>query len=180
MAEIKSTLELALERLKKITISEGEKEEIKKKEILAKATGMFNRYMEDFLSVGDLLREIERLEGKAGTMTREFLLSQAIGAISLEKDNEKLLRAVESLKGRGVEDARQKLASFRSKYEKRKEEAEEEMRVRMREGLRKDGIPGSAVVPRLHPSDEWEKNVERLQQTFQKKIDEIKEDLRKL
>ena len=46
MAEIKSTLELALERTKKIAISEKEKEEIRRKKLLEKATGLFHRYRE--------------------------------------------------------------------------------------------------------------------------------------
>jgi len=44
MAEIKSTLEIALERTKKITISEKEKEEIRQKKLLEKAKGLFHRY----------------------------------------------------------------------------------------------------------------------------------------
>lgn len=180
MAEIKSTLELALERTKNLSISEEEKEEIKKKEILLKASGMFNRYMEDYVSVGDVMREIGRLEGKAGALTREFLLSQAIGAISLERDNEKLLRVIESLKGRDVGDAKRKLASFRSEYEREKQEAAEEIMVRMEASLRQDGISGSGVVPRIQGSSEWEEKVEGLQQAFRERIGEIKKDLKKL
>jgi hypothetical protein len=44
MGEIKSTLDLAMERTKKISISQEEKEEIKRKEILQKVTGLSNRY----------------------------------------------------------------------------------------------------------------------------------------
>jgi len=40
MAEIKSTLELAMERTKKITISEKEREEIKRKRIEKKVNGL--------------------------------------------------------------------------------------------------------------------------------------------
>jgi len=66
MAEIKSTLELALERTRRISISQEEKEEIKRKETLKKATGIFHRYMEDTLSLNELLRgdRTDRREGK--------------------------------------------------------------------------------------------------------------------
>jgi hypothetical protein len=42
MGEIKSTLELALERTKKFAISEREKEEMKHQEIFRKATSLFH------------------------------------------------------------------------------------------------------------------------------------------
>ncbi len=94
MAEIKSTLELALERTRRVSISQEEKEEIKRKETVQKATGIFHRYMEDTLSLNELLREIERIEEKARPMVRDPLLSQWIDAISLEAENEKLLRGI--------------------------------------------------------------------------------------
>jgi hypothetical protein len=97
MAEIKSTLELALERTRNLSISEEEKKEIKKKEITQKASGLFNRYMEEELSIGDVVREIGRKEGKEVALIREAVLSQSINAISLDEASEKLVKAIESL-----------------------------------------------------------------------------------
>ena len=50
MGEIKSTLELALERTRKLAITQEEKEEIKRQELLKKATGKgpSHEFKEDF------------------------------------------------------------------------------------------------------------------------------------
>jgi hypothetical protein len=109
MAEIKSTLELALERTRRVSISPEEKEEIKRKESVQRATGIFHRFMEDTLSLNELMREIERIEERARPMVRDTLLSRWIDAISLEAENEKPLRWIESLKGRSVDEIRRKL-----------------------------------------------------------------------
>ena len=114
MAEIKSTLELALERTRKLSISQQEKDEIKRKETEQKAAGIFHRYMDNTLSLNELLREIERMEEKARSAVRELLLSRWIDAVSLEADPEKLLRGIESLKGRSVDEIRRTLEVLRS------------------------------------------------------------------
>jgi len=84
MAEIKSTLELAMERTKKIAISKEERKEIKQKEILHKINGLFRRYMEGHLSLNEILKEIERMDEKTRPTAKEILLSQWIDALSLK------------------------------------------------------------------------------------------------
>jgi len=49
MGEIKSILELAMERTKHFATSEKEKEEMKQEEVLQKATSLFHRYREGHL-----------------------------------------------------------------------------------------------------------------------------------
>ena len=102
MAEIKSTLELALERTKRFAVSEQEKDAIKQKEVLQKATSLFHRYREGHLSLNDLLKETERMERKTSMTVKEYLLSQWIEGLSLDDEDERILKGVESLKGRNI------------------------------------------------------------------------------
>ena len=67
MGEIKSTLELAMERAKRFALSEKEKDEIKQKEVLRKATSLFHRHREGRLSLNGILKEIEGMERKTAT-----------------------------------------------------------------------------------------------------------------
>ena len=75
VGEIKSTLELAMERTRKFAISEKEKEEMKQKEVLKKATSLSHRYREGYLSLNDILKQIEKMEKK----TRKRWASDAVG-----------------------------------------------------------------------------------------------------
>ena len=109
MGEIKSTLELAMERTKKFAISEKEKEEIKQKEVLQKATSLFHRYREGHLPLNGILKEIEKMEKKTAIMVKEFLLSQWIDALSLDDDDERIFKGIESLKGRSIDEVKQKI-----------------------------------------------------------------------
>jgi hypothetical protein len=180
VGEIKSTLELAMERTKKFTISEKEKEEIKQKEILQKATSLFHRYLEGHLPLNEILKEIERLEKKAATMVKEFLLSQWINALSLEDDDERVLKGIESLKQRSINEIRENLYHLLSQYQGEKERGIEKVKGQLAEALRKEGIYGSAVDPRLEGSELWKKENEKLDHSYRIKLEEIKEQLRDL
>ena len=178
MGEIKSTLELAMERTKKFVLSEKEKEEIKQKEILQKVTSLFHRYREGHLPLNEILKEIKKMEKKTATMVKELLLSQWIDALSLDDDNERILKGIESFKQRNIDEVKQKFHHLFSQYQGEKERGKEEVRVQFIEALRKEGIYGSAVEPKIEGSELWKKENEKLNQSYKIKLEEIKQQLR--
>jgi len=180
VGEIKSSLELAMEKTKRFSISDKEKEEIKQKEVFQKATSLFHRYREGHLSSNEVLKEIERMEKKTRTTVKELLLSHWIDALSLDDEGERILKGVESLKGRSIAEIRQQFHHLLSRYQGEKEMNKEKMRVQLIEALRKDGIYGSAVEPKLEGTELWRKENERLDRSYLIKLVEIKEQLRRL
>jgi len=180
VGEIKSTLELAMERTKKFAISEKEKEEMKQKEILQKATTLFHRYREGHLPLNEILKEIGRMEKKTATAVKESLLSQWIDALSLDDDDERIFKGIESLKGRSMDEVKQKFHSLLSQYLSEKEKVKEEVKVQFTEALRKDSIYGSAVEPKIEGGELWKKEIEKLDHSYGVKLEEIKEQLRSL
>ncbi|MCJ7784137.1 MAG: hypothetical protein MUP41_09395, partial [Desulfobacterales bacterium] len=162
MGEIKSTLELAMERTKHFAISKKEKEEMKQKEVLQKATSLFHRYREGHLSLNEVLKEIERMERRTATTVKEYLLSHWIDALSLDDDDERILKGVESLEERRFAEVKQRFHHLLSQYQREKEKVKEEARVQFTEALRKDGIYGSAVEPKLEGGELWKKETEKL------------------
>ena len=180
MAEIKSTLELAMERTKKIAISEEEREEIKRKEIMQKAAGLFHRYMEGHIPFNEILKEIERMEEKTGSTVKEFLLTQWIDALSLDDEEERFIKGIESFKNRGTNEVTQKLRHLLSQYRTEKEKVKQEVKVQSIEGLRREGIYGSSVEPNIEVSEIWKKESEKLDHSYRMKLEEIKEQLRSL
>ena len=180
MGEIKSTLELAMERTRKFAISEKEKEEMKQKEVLQKATSLFHRYREGYLSLNDILKQIEKMEKKTASTVKEFLLSQWIDALSLDDGQERILKGIESLGQRNIEEVEQTFHHLVSQYQEEKEKVKEKVKAQRREVLREDGITGSAVEPKLEGDELWEKENEKLDHSYKMTFDEIKDRLRGL
>jgi hypothetical protein len=180
MGEIKSTLELAMERTKKVSISEKEKEEIKQKEVLQKATSLFHRYQEGYLPLNDILKEIEKMEKKTAIMVKEILISQWIDALSLNDEAEKLLKGIESLKSRRTDELKEKHHHLFSQYQREKEAVQHRVKMELIESLREIGIDGDAVEPNIEPDELWKKEKEKLDLSYKTKLEEIKQQLRVL
>jgi len=178
MGEIKSTIELAMEKTKKFAISEKEKEEMKQKEVVQKASSLFHRYRDGHLSLNEVLKEVEKMEERTARDVKKSLLSQWIDALSLNDDDERTLKGIESLKQRAIDEIREKFYHLLSQYQEEKEKVKEKMRSKLAEALKKDGIYGSAVEPNLDKSDLWKKENEKLDLSYKAKLEEIKEALR--
>jgi len=120
------------------------------------------------------------MEKKTATTVKELLLSQWIDALSLSDDDERILKGIESLKQRSINEVKEKFYFLLSQYHQEKEKVKEEATIQFIEALRKDGIYGSAVEPKLEGSELWKKEIEKLDRSYKTKLEEIKEKLRGL
>ena len=120
------------------------------------------------------------MEGKTATMVQQSLLSQWIDALSLNDDDERTLKGIESLKQQGIDEIKEKFHHLLSQYQEEKEKVKEKMRGQLSDSLKREGIYGSAVEPNLEKSDLWKKENEKLDLTYKAKLEEIKKNLRSL
>lgn len=180
MAEIKSTLELALERTKKMAISKKEKEEIRRKELLERARGLFHRYREGHAPLNELQREIERLDEKTSAAVKELLLFQWLDALSFKDEDERLLKGIEWLKHGRIEEVRERFRQLSSQYREEMEKTRLEVRSQLEEALKRDGIEGSAVEPNVNGNLFWKEALEKLDHLYGVKLEEIRKRLRNL
>jgi hypothetical protein len=151
---------------------------MKRKEVLQKASGLFHRYRDGRLSLNEVLKEFGKMEERTATTVKKSLLSQWIDALSLNDDDERTLKGIESLKQRGIDEIREKFHRLLSQYQEEKEKAKEKMNSRLTEVLKREGIWGSAVEPNFDKSDLWKKENEKLDLSYKAKLEEIKEALR--
>jgi hypothetical protein len=180
MAEIKSTLELALERTKKMAISEKEKEEIRQKKLLEKGKGLSHRYREGHAPLSELQKEIERMDEKTSAAVKDFLLSQWIDALSLKDDNERLIKGIEWLKNARIEEVPERFRHLLSQYREEMEKTRQEARTQLVEALKREGIAGGAVEPNVEGDLLWKEAVEKLDHLYGEKLEEIRKQLRNL
>ncbi len=169
-----------MEKTKKFAVSEKEKQEMKQKEVLQKATNLFRRHRDGYLSLTEILKQIERMEEKTATRVKESLLSQWIDALSLDEGGERNLKGIESMGQRDIDEVKLKFRSLASRYQEEKEKVKERVKAERREVLRKEGIYGSAVEPKLDGDELWRKENEKLDQSYKIRLEEIKEQLRGL
>ncbi len=180
MAEIKSALELALEKSRKYAISDEEREKIREKEFLQKAMGLFNRFKEGHLSTNEVTREIEKMDEKTGERVKAILLSQWVDHLTLDSISERFLDAFESLKGRSLKEIREKFGNLLAAYRSEIGEVRQKLSLEMAEKLKAEGIGGDAVEPHVEGSEDWKERVERVNRSHRERLGEIKNAMKRL
>jgi len=142
MAEIKSTIDLIMERTKNLSLSEEEKEAIRKREAEGKIHGWIQRYRDGVLTLRDLKKEYsaERKDypGVDG-LFRSALLEQVEPAA----DNKAVLEMMEKVLKEKTEPILEEVNACR-------EELLTVARERLdaeREALLQRGVSGPAAIP---------------------------------
>ena len=180
MGEIKSALELAMERSKRYAISDAERVKIKEKEVLQKAIGLFHRYKEGHVSLSEMTREIERMDEKTREKVKETLFSQWVDALWLDDDSKRFLDGIEAIKGRGLNEMKEKFEKFITAYHAEIDQARKRMSLELADDLKNEGIYGDAVEPNVQGSKGWQNLLDTVNRSHQETLDKIKEALRKL
>lgn len=165
MAEIKSTLDLIMERTKNLTLTEEEKEAIRTREGKAKVRGWFQRYSDRSLTIRDLKEymEQERVGSpEAATLMREECLAH----VDPEGDNQKIFQIMEEV-----------LEIDPGPFQGLVDHFQEEL-GQLRSGATRDalatlhaqGVCGTAVIPNLNLSPAWNANLESARKQFRKDL----------
>ena len=171
MAEIKSTLDIIMEKAKKFSVTEEEKQGFKRQELEGKIKGLVQKALDGILDSERFEVELLALQAKEKDLVDQILKEEVVARIELGANNELLLKLLENIAGLASTAIRKVLAEF----EKKAEMQQESRRKALVYDLKKKGISGSAVLPNLDADPEWLRA--RSEVTRQLK-DEIKEHLR--
>lgn len=156
MAEIKSTRDLMMERIRNLTVTEDEKKAFRQQEREQQARIWANRYREGALSQEELLQGLSARKEDAGDL--RFLLVQAlIAQVVPGNDHGPLLRLLEGL-GMPVPSFQEEILASEAKMARKKTAR---MAAR-REELAALGIGGTAVEPNLAADEAWLREWSRL------------------
>ncbi len=167
MAEIKSTLDIIMEKTKGLTMTDEEKKELKRKEMAGKVKGLVQKISDGFMGLDGLKKELAALGKGHEDMLRVIMMSEIAGRIQPEGDNEPLMEILEKTIGMDTGPIRDFFADSQRKLEKEKVARGKRLMKR----LKKKGISGSAVIPNLEADSQWRDYVSNLKETFQKEVE---------
>lgn len=158
MGEIKSTLELVMERTRNLTLSEEEKREQTISEFRKNLSGLLQKFQDKVLTLDHFERELQHLEETSQLRAEEIVIDEVGRRLDPDRDNERMLILLSRYCGAKVEG----IASALSEYGSMLQERAEKKAGKLKEEISiKRGISGSAVIPNLEADAEW--GVERRQ-----------------
>jgi hypothetical protein len=178
MAEIKSAVELAMERTKGLRLSHEEKEKLKEEEIQSKAHSLMKRYLEVDFHLREAERELDRFDPTQRRHLEKLFIQYLSEAIDLDRDNDLIFQGIESFRG-GSKSSIQKMKELIQSYQEEKGreylKAEKDLLTK----LERLGISGSAVQPKVEGSPEWEEALPKFKPAFQEGLQSLKKEIKK-
>ena len=167
MGEIKSTLDLVLEKTSHLTLSDEEKREQKHKDAIGRLTGLLQRYQDGKLNAQKMEEELERLVQTDDGPDESVVRDEIAGRIELGGDNKlwlALLQARFRLDPSGVE-------SVEEEYLRAVEAAAVQQNEKIKKELQQHSrISGSAVVPNLDADPAWINELQALSSDYQLRL----------
>jgi hypothetical protein len=177
MAEIKSAIELAMERTKNLVMDEKEKQEFARRELEDKLRAIVRRYLEGIID-----REIFSIEyaGVQGQKLekRSLLADFLIHEFSVSAENERLFDVLEMVGDEAGEGFRDEAVNMKREFRKELENRVAEIGSSIKGRLEVMGITGSSVEPNITAWEEWRDAVQEIGRIFARRLHDWKDRIR--
>ena len=163
MGEIKSTLDLVMDKTKHLTLSDEEKEQQKEKEFKKKLKGPAQKFQDQTINKRELKKEINNLLKTYGLKNEAIIIREFLNRLSFNQDNQALLALLNEL---WSVDITKLEAIFNDYNETIQTEAQKRMEEIKENLAQKRFISGSAVVPNISADDEWIRKFQDIKDKF--------------
>lgn len=174
MGEIKSTLDIVLEKTKHLSLSQEEKREQERDEAVKKLQGILQKYQDAKLSLPQVKQELDRLKSMHSAIDDQSLHAAMLQRIQLGQDNERCLVLVRDCSP--LDTAR--LQSVLKDYDNDLQSAADRRSENIKQNLQQvHFISGSAVVPNLNADRQWAQECEALRSKYDRLLQREKEYL---
>jgi hypothetical protein len=177
MAEIKSAIELAMEKTRNLVVDSKEREAMAIKDIEDKVKAVLRRYMEEMIDDEDAAKELNKINADP-VLKRTLIVDAVVEEFDVRNNNEPLLALMYAAGLELPETLRRELEilnrTFREEVEARKMVTQE----RIRDNLAESGITGNGIEPNLVAWDEWREEVEKAGNAFKKRMEELKDKIK--
>lgn len=159
MGEIKSTLDLVMERTKKFSMSEEEKKELEEKEARKKISGLVQKYTDGLIKEDEFKTVLNRLSGDQTFDYTTLALTHIFSLISPGADNTRLLELIGHVFQKDITPVKEILDGYETQMASVTEKKGEDILRHLKE---KHAVSGTAVLPNLMADDDIKKEISEI------------------
>ena len=174
MGEIRSTLDIIMEKAKDVKVTDEEKKAFMKREVEGKVRGLLQKYLDGVLKRERLKSEIEALGENRLEIARSTLKKECLDRIDPEGDNDRVFEILEDVMGLDTKAIHDLLST----YQQDQEETRNKREAALRKRLEDQGISGTAVVPNLDADPEWRVLLSETQNRFYQELASLSTECR--
>lgn len=151
MSEIKSTLDLIMEKTKNLSLSQQERQEIRRKELQSKVNGWTQRYLDDHIDTATLQQHLTNAKEDRAAVLGYFKKAM-LAHIDPNGNNKRIFRFLQEITGEDIGPLSQRIESFKAEWERNKDRYTKDAL----DELAEKGIRGTAVIPHLDQYPPWQ------------------------
>jgi hypothetical protein len=151
MGEIRSTLDIIMEKAKGVQVTDEDKAIFMRREVEGKIRGLMQKALDGVIHVKGLQSEMEALDPDRQEIAMAALRRECLERLALDKDNRGLLDILSRAARFETKPVEKLILRYREDLEAKRVDRE----AVLREELKSLGISGSAVVPNLKADPEW-------------------------
>jgi hypothetical protein len=173
MAEIKSAIEIAMERTQGLRLSSAEKEQIREEEFHSRAHALVKRFLEVDLHFREVEKELAKYPLDQRSRLEKIMIRDFAEALSLDRDNEPVFQGIRTLAPdkTGLIPGIQELTQ---EYRRESEVAKDKTTETLRAKWANLGISGSAVVPKAAESPEFADALKAFRPAYEERLQALK------
>jgi hypothetical protein len=142
MAEIKSTLDLIMEKTKNLSITAAEKEDFHRKELMKKIRGVLQNYLNQAINLDTLKELLTKGEPDSLHSLKEVVKEEILDRLQPDDNHQRLYTLMDKILGVNHKITDKIITAFQAEVSAKKEEKNESLKSE----LAKAGISGPAVI----------------------------------
>ncbi len=174
MGEIKSTLDLVMEKTRNLKLSDEEKKEQTQKDNENRIKGMLQKFEDGLLTKKQLVLDYRAFREDAGLSDDKSLFNEIMNRLDPDQDNQFLLEILEEGCGVDALSIRAIIDDHRHHYNKAARKRSEQLKEAL---VRQHGISGSAVLPNLEADEDWQSRVQEMRSGLEDSLSQAKSKL---
>ena len=172
MAEIKSTLDLVMEKTRNLTLSSEEKQAQKQIDIGNRIKGLVQKFEDGLLTGNQLKTNYDSFRKDANLSDDSLLAKEILARIDPGQDSQILLKALEECCRFDTAAIRADLNDYREAYHR----AAQKRSAQLQEDLAQNhSITGTAVLPNLDADEQWQREAQDMRRLFEDRMSRVKD-----
>lgn len=165
MAEIKSTLDLIMEKTRNLTMTDEEKKALHSQELRGRVKGWVQKFVDGTVDISRLQADIDREKAKEPELMSD-LIQELLERIDPDGENEIHFQILEKVLHRDTASLRDMINRFHAELKEKSTEKTAEAK----RNLKQRQISGSAVTPNLERDPQWNEERGQLKNFYLKQI----------
>ncbi|MCS7280797.1 MAG: hypothetical protein NZ583_04115 [Desulfobacterota bacterium] len=172
MAEIKSSIEIAMEKTKHLIMSEEERREQERKDLENRTRITLRKFKEKYLDRDDVIREFESLKDKS---QKKIFIEVLLDELDPMEESEHILSILELIDERTKRMVEEILSSTKKAFKEELEKREMIVRERIRQRLKEEGLEGDSIIINISSWPEYDEALSEVQNIFRRRMETWKE-----